>query len=106
MIAFQHFLKYMKKAIHPQYFQTKVTCACGSEFKVGSTSEDLTTELCSDCHPFYTGQQKIVDTARRVEKFQARAEKKADQALDHKAKMAKKAARAKKKADKKAKAEA
>ncbi len=94
----------MKKDIHPQYFsKTKITCACGSEFEVGSTSENMTTELCSQCHPFYTGQQKIVDTARRVEKFKARTDKKVDKTLDHKAKLAKKAVRAKKKADKKAK---
>ena len=95
----------MKKDIHPQYFSdTTITCACGNVYTVGSTSENINTELCSKCHPFYTGQQKIVDTAHRVEKFQAREQKKTDATLDHKAKVAKKAERARKKAEKKAKA--
>ncbi len=94
----------MKTDIHPTYHpQATITCACGSAYKLGSTVEAISVELCSNCHPFYTGKQKIVDTARRVEKFQARASKKADSALDHKAKLAKKQARAQKKADKKAK---
>ena len=67
--------------------------------------EAISVELCSACHPFYTGKQKIVDTARRVEKFVKRTEKKDNTALDHKAKAEKKAARAKKRADKKAKAD-
>lgn len=71
---------------------------------VGSTVETFQIELCSLCHPFYTGKQKIVDTARRVEKFQAKESKKSDKALTHKAKVEKKEVRAKKKAEKKAKA--
>ncbi len=66
----------MKKDIHPQYYpEAKVECACGNIMIVGSTSAELKTELCSKCHPFYTGKQKLVDTARRVEKFQAKTAK-------------------------------
>ncbi len=64
----------MKPGIHPAYHKdAKVTCACGSVFTVGSTVPDIHVELCSACHPFYTGKQKIVDTARRVDKFEQRA---------------------------------
>ena len=95
----------MKQGIHPTYHtKAKITCACGATYDTGSTVEAISVELCSACHPFYTGKQKIVDTARRVEKFQTRSTK-AGSAMDHKAKIAKKAARAKKRADKKAKAE-
>jgi large subunit ribosomal protein L31 len=67
----------MKTEIHPTYYPTAtIKCACGQTFKIGSTSEELRVELCSNCHPFYTGQQKLVDTARRVDKFQKRAEAK------------------------------
>ncbi len=67
----------MKKTIHPTYYpDATVTCACGNTFTVGSTVKDLQIELCSSCHPFYTGKQKLVDTARRVEKYQERASKK------------------------------
>lgn len=60
----------MKAEIHPTYHKdAKVTCACGNAFTVGSTMQELHVELCSKCHPFYTGKQKLVDTARRVEKF-------------------------------------
>ena len=63
----------MKEGIHPEYNQIKVTCTCGSEFHTGSTlSNDLHIEVCSKCHPFYTGQQKLVDTAGRVDKFRKR----------------------------------
>ncbi len=96
----------MKDGIHPTYHtKAKISCACGASYDTGSTVEAITVELCSACHPFYTGKQKIVDTARRVEKFEARSTKKDTDAMDHKAKQAKKAARAKKRADKKAKAE-
>jgi large subunit ribosomal protein L31 len=68
----------MKKDIHPTYHKdAKVTCACGNSFTVGSTIPEIKVELCSACHPFYTGKQKLVDTARRVEKFQERMAKKA-----------------------------
>lgn len=67
----------MKKDIHPKYFKNaKVTCACGNEFATGSTVEHIKTEICSLCHPYYTGKQKLVDTARRVEKFAERLAKK------------------------------
>ncbi len=67
----------MKANIHPQYnTQTPVTCSCGNSFTVGSTATSLRVELCNKCHPFYTGQQKFVDTASRIEKFQKKMEKK------------------------------
>ena len=69
----------MRKDIHPEYNKNaKVVCACGNEFLTGSTQKELRVELCSSCHPFYTGKQKLVDTARRVEKFQERAAKKTE----------------------------
>ena len=61
----------MKEKIHPKYFEScKVTCGCGNSFETGSTRESITVEICSACHPFFTGTQKFVDTAGRVEKFQ------------------------------------
>jgi len=60
----------MKKEIHPDYKEITVTCACGNTFKTRSTAGDIQVEICSSCHPFYTGKQKYVDTAGRVEKFQ------------------------------------
>lgn len=67
----------MKKKTHPTYHSdAKVVCACGNTFTVGSTMEEIQVELCSNCHPFYTGKQKLIDTTRRVEKFQQRAAKK------------------------------
>lgn len=63
----------MKEKIHPTYFdKAKVTCACGAVFTVGSTMEKISVEICSNCHPFYSGEDKIIDTAGRVEKFKAR----------------------------------
>lgn len=63
----------MKTDTHPTYFpQAKVTCACGHSFTVGSTKEKLEVEICSNCHPFYSGNEKLLDTAGRVEKFKAR----------------------------------
>jgi large subunit ribosomal protein L31 len=62
----------MKAGIHPKYHEATVTCACGNTFKVGSTREELRVELCSACHPFFTGKKKIVDTAGRVERFKRR----------------------------------
>ncbi len=60
----------MKQGIHPKYGETTVTCACGERFTTGSTGQNLRVEVCSKCHPFYTGtKQKIVDTAGRVERF-------------------------------------
>jgi len=63
----------MKTEIHPQYGEIKVTCSCGNKFATASTlGEDLQVEVCSACHPFYTGKQKIVDTGGRVDKFRKR----------------------------------
>ena len=64
----------MKADIHPKYFsEAKVTCACGNKFVVGSTKEKIEVEICSACHPFYTGNDKVIDTAGRVERFKTRA---------------------------------
>lgn len=61
----------MKANIHPQYFdQTQVICVCGNKFTIGSTQEVIHVELCANCHPFYTGEQRFVDTASRIQKFQ------------------------------------
>lgn len=61
----------MKANIHPQYFnQAQVICACGNRFTTGSTQEEIRVELCNKCHPFYTGEQKFVDSASRIQKFQ------------------------------------
>ena len=71
--------KYMKAEIHPQYEEVVVTCSCGNTFTTRSTigRKDLHLEICSKCHPFYTGQQKLVDTSGRVEKFKQKYAKKA-----------------------------
>lgn len=67
----------MKKDIHPKYYpKAKVHCACGATFEIGSTRDYIETEICHRCHPFYTGKEKIIDTAGRVEKFKKRLEKK------------------------------
>lgn len=60
----------MKKKIHPKYEETTVTCGCGASFKTRSTKKEIQVEICSKCHPFYTGKQKFVDTTGRLEKFQ------------------------------------
>ncbi len=66
----------MKKDIHPNYYpKTKVKCGCGNQFTVGSTKEKLEIEVCGACHPFFTGKEKLLDTAGRVERFKARAAK-------------------------------
>jgi large subunit ribosomal protein L31 len=59
----------MKKNIHPTYYRATVTCACGETFVTGSTKESIRVEICSRCHPFYTGQRKFVDAEGRVQKF-------------------------------------
>ena len=59
----------MKKEIHPEYNKMVVHCACGNEFESGSTVKEINVEICSKCHPFYTGKQKLVDSAGRVERF-------------------------------------
>lgn len=91
----------MKKDLHPDYHHdTKVTCSCGNTFVTGSTLPSIQVEICSNCHPFYTGQQKLVDTAGRVDKFQARVTKAAAAAATRKGKKAKRAAKSATKAAK------
>jgi len=62
----------MKEAIHPDYQPTTIKCACGAVIETGSTKQNISVEICSNCHPFYTGKQKLVDTGGRVEKFRKR----------------------------------
>ncbi|MGB6838510.1 MAG: 50S ribosomal protein L31 [Dehalococcoidia bacterium] len=62
----------MKAKIHPEYVETTVHCACGNTFQTRSTKKDIRIEVCSRCHPFFTGEQRIVDTAGRVERFKRR----------------------------------
>ena len=62
----------MQEGIHPKYEVTTVKCACGNEFQVGSTKKDIRVEICSNCHPFFTGKQKLVDTGGRVDRFKKR----------------------------------
>lgn len=93
----------MKPSIHPNYYTNAViACACGAEYKTGSSLERIDIELCAACHPFFTGKQKIVDSARRVEKFSDRDSRKTAEVKTSKEKAAEKAARAQKKAEKKA----
>lgn len=68
-------LRYMKAQIHPEYVEAHVTCTCGNEFVTRSTKPEIHVEICSACHPFYTGRQKLVDTGGRVERFQRRVAK-------------------------------
>jgi large subunit ribosomal protein L31 len=65
----------MKSDIHPKYQQTTITCACGNVVEVGSTKTDIRVEICSQCHPFFTGKQKLIDTAGRIERFRKKYEK-------------------------------
>ena len=62
----------MKKGIHPEYKKTVIKCVCGNEIEAGSLLDDITVEICNNCHPYYTGNQKIVDTEGRIEKFKKR----------------------------------
>jgi len=88
----------MKKEIHPTYYKdAKVMCACGNSFSTGSTKKEIKVELCSACHPFYTGKQKLVDSARRVEKFNAKVSAKESAS---KVRIGKKVKRAKREATK------
>lgn len=90
----------MKKEVHPKYYPNcKVSCVCGNTFVTGSTEPEIKVELCSACHPFYTGKQKLVDTARRVEKFAAKVSAKSNNS-DKKGKKVKRAARAAERAKK------
>jgi large subunit ribosomal protein L31 len=96
----------MKQDIHPTYYgKSTITCSCGAKHVVGSTKEKMTIEICSECHPFYTGKEKLVDAAGRVEKFKSRqqkaAEKKATAKPKAKKATAKKPAASKKPASKK-----
>ena len=65
----------MKNNIHPELFETTIQCACGSKIEVGSTKKDIRVEICSKCHPFFTGKQKLIDTAGRIERFRKKYEK-------------------------------
>jgi large subunit ribosomal protein L31 len=65
----------MKEGIHPKSFETTITCACGNVIKTHSTKENIRVEICSACHPFYTGKNKVVDTGGRIGKFQRRMER-------------------------------
>ncbi|MFH1393197.1 MAG: 50S ribosomal protein L31 [Patescibacteria group bacterium] len=66
----------MKKDIHPKYYpKAKAKCACGNSFSIGSATPEINIEICSKCHPFYTGKDKIIDTAGRVERFKKRLQK-------------------------------
>lgn len=81
----------MKSDIHPDYNdKVKVACSCGNNFITGSTLPEITVEVCSQCHPFYTGKQKLVDTAKRVDKFQARVKKSKELSKTRKGKKLKK----------------
>jgi large subunit ribosomal protein L31 len=69
----------MKSGIHPKYYpEAQVICACGNTWTTGATEEEIRTDVCSACHPFYTGEQRIVDTAGQVERFMRRLEKKVE----------------------------
>ena len=68
----------MKEGIHPEYYETTIRCACGHQFATRATVKDLHVEVCSHCHPFYTGKQKLMDTAGRIEKFNRKYAKKSD----------------------------
>lgn len=94
---------FMKTDIHPTYYpNANVTCACGNVFTVGSTVEDLRIELCSTCHPFYTGKQNFVDTSGRIDRFVAKTTASAAKAGTAQGKKLKNAKRAEVKAAKKA----
>jgi large subunit ribosomal protein L31 len=66
----------MKKKIHPEYYETTITCACGNVIATRSTVKGIKVEICSRCHPFFTGKQKLIDTAGRVEKYRTKYGKK------------------------------
>ncbi|MCU0602569.1 MAG: 50S ribosomal protein L31 [Desulfobacterales bacterium] len=65
----------MKENIHPKYQDTKIRCACGNVIEAGSTKDNIAVEICSGCHPFFTGKQKLVDTAGRIERFRKKYQK-------------------------------
>ena len=73
----------MKEKIHPQYYpDAKVMCACGNSFTTGSTKKEIKVELCSKCHPFFTGERRMMDTAGRVERFRRRYQKTTEEAKE------------------------
>lgn len=74
----------MKPKIHPKYYDTTVTCACGNVIKTRSTRKDIRVEICSNCHPFFTGRQKLIDTAGRVDRYRRKygLDKKGDKKAD------------------------
>jgi large subunit ribosomal protein L31 len=72
----------MKQEIHPNYQQVSVTCSCGQQWTTGSTKKDLRVEICSKCHPFFTGKQKLMDTAGRIDRFQKKYAKLAPKAAE------------------------
>lgn len=75
LMKLHYIFSYMKDAIHPTYYNdVAVSCACGETFKTGSTVQEITTEICSNCHPFYTGKQKLLDTTGNVDRFKKRQE--------------------------------
>jgi len=97
----RNYLFIMKQGIHPKYYpKAKISCACGNVMTVGSTEENIQVELCSHCHPFFTGKQKLVDTARRVEKFKERLAKKEGAAAKTKGRKSKTEKRKAKKSEK------
>lgn len=91
----------MKKDIHPKYYdKVSAKCACGATFDVGSANENIEVEVCSACHPFYTGKEKLVDTTGRVDRFKKMVAKQEETSKGRKGKRAKKAAQREKKQDK------
>ena len=91
----------MREGIHPDYYQAKVTCNCGNEFVTGSTNKEIHTEICSKCHPFYTGKKKMIDSTGRVDRFKKMTEKsKAKKTAVKKSKVEKKEEKTKNKAKK------
>lgn len=78
----------MKTDIHPEYTQTTIKCACGYVMEVGSTKKDVSVEICSQCHPFFTGKQKLIDTAGRIERFRRKYAKFQNQQDDQKTEQA------------------
>lgn len=87
----------MKEEIHPKYFETTITCACGNVIHTRSTVKNIRVEICSACHPFFTGKQKLVDTAGRVEKFKQRYTKTAGKTVRKKTKIKKTTSKKKRK---------
>lgn len=104
-ISLRHFISsnfsFMKNDIHPKYHDDcQVTCVCGNSFVTGSTEPAIKVELCSACHPFYTGKQKLVDSSRRVEKFSAKLKAQEETAKTRKGKKVKQAKRSEARANK------